>query len=251
MLVTLNPENSSFLLVEDRVQQIYHRKPLSQELGVSFKGRSKILTINYRNTEQIINFAWHFYKYFCSNSTPKQDEEIIEVIPPQSTRRRGPVPIIRKFASFKEEAFKIAEEIKKLHENDGIDYSDIAVLYRIKKLGIDYVTLLTKAMDNEKIPYYWLSENTGSKRQFQKNDSTIKLSTIESSKGLEFKVVFICSINNCPLFLEKEIEREVSLMYIGMTRASEKLYLTYSGESLFTKYLEEKMITGEMQTNDD
>lgn len=62
---TLNPETHSFLLVEDRAQQIYHRKSLSQELGISFQGRSRILTINYRNTEQIIKFAWDFYQHFA------------------------------------------------------------------------------------------------------------------------------------------------------------------------------------------
>lgn len=242
---TLNPETSSFLLVEDRAQQIYHRKALSKELGVNFRGRSKILTINYRNTEQVIKFAWDFYKHFCSDSKSFNDEDVMEIISPQSTRRQGPEPIIRKFSSFDEEAAKIAKEIKRLNEKENISLSDIGLLYRIKKLGTDYITILRKALEKERIPYYWLSENNVSKRKFQKKDSSVKLSTIESSKGLEFKVVFICNVNNFPLFFEKEIEREVSLLYIGMTRAAERLYLTYSGDSLFTKYLEDKQTNGD------
>ncbi|WP_042411939.1 hypothetical protein, partial [Saccharococcus caldoxylosilyticus] len=43
---------------------------------------------------------------------------------------------------------------------------------------------------------------------------------------------------NMPFALEEDKEREVSLLYIGMTRAKEYLYLSYSGESEFTKYFE-------------
>ncbi|MNJ05686.1 hypothetical protein D3C73_1671730 [compost metagenome] len=34
-------------------------------------------------------------------------------------------------------------------------------------------------------------------------------------------------------------EREVSLFYIGMTRALEWLFLSYSGDSKYTRYLDE------------
>ena len=39
--------------------------------------------------------------------------------------------------------------------------------------------------------------------------------------------------------LEEDREREVSLLYIGMTRAKEYLCLSYSGESEFTRYFEQ------------
>lgn len=100
--------------------------------------------------------------------------------------------------------------------------------------------ILINAFKEKKVPYYWLSENAASKRSFHRNEPTVKLSTVESAKGLEFKVVFICNIDNFPLFLEKEVQREVSLMYIAMTRAIDKLYLSFAGESLFSKYLLER-----------
>lgn len=238
---TLNPETRSFLLVEDRAQQIYYRKALSQELGISFKGRSKVLTINYRNTEQIIKFAWDFYGQFSSETKTSHKDDIIEIILPRSTRRRGPEPVIKQFPNFHLEARSIAREIKRLHVKEEIAYSDIGILYRIKKLKLDYIQILKNALEKENIPTYWLSESNISKRNFQKRESTVKLSTVESAKGLEFKVVFICNLDNFPLFLEKEIQREVSLMYIGMTRATDRLYLTFSGKSTFTEYLLETL----------
>jgi superfamily I DNA/RNA helicase len=89
------------------------------------------------------------------------------------------------------------------------------------------------------LPFYWVTENGLTKRNFDRNEDTIKISTIDSAKGLDFRVVFIVSIENMPFPLEEVEEREVSLFYIGMTRALEWLYLTYSGTSKFTKYLDE------------
>ncbi|WP_244874586.1 hypothetical protein [Caldibacillus debilis] len=59
----LNPGNQSLLLVEDRAQTFYKRKrTYLQDIGLDFRGRSKILTINYRNTTQIIKFSLDFYQ---------------------------------------------------------------------------------------------------------------------------------------------------------------------------------------------
>ncbi|MFB3164537.1 3'-5' exonuclease [Neobacillus sp. 179-J 1A1 HS] len=66
----------------------------------------------------------------------------------------------------------------------------------------------------------------------------LKISTIDSSKGLYFRVVFIINVDSMPFPLEENKERGVSLLYIGMTRAKEYLCLSYSGESEFTHYLD-------------
>src|SRR5699024_3485105 len=78
----LNPETKSLLLVEDRAQSIYKRKrSYVQDTGLDFTGRSKILNINYRNTAQIVKFAWDFYQNQSSlkNKIVKKgtEEEII------------------------------------------------------------------------------------------------------------------------------------------------------------------------------
>lgn len=94
-------------------------------------------------------------------------------------------------------------------------------------------------MEKEQIPYYWLAEDETTKRKFSRDEETVKISTIESSKGLDFQAVFIVNVDNMPFALEEDREREVSLLYIGMTRAKEYLCLSYSGESEFTRYFEQ------------
>jgi superfamily I DNA/RNA helicase len=80
------------------------------------------------------------------------------------------------------------------------------------------------------LPFYWVIENDVSIRSFEKEDGKIKISTIDSSKGLDFQAVFIVNVDSMPFPLEEDKEREVSLLYIGMTRAKEYLCLSYSGE---------------------
>ncbi len=98
---------------------------------------------------------------------------------------------------------------------------------------------------------------------YKGEEDTVTVMTLHSAKGLEFPVVFITgfeegifphsrSLNN-----EEELEEERRLCYVGMTRAKERLYLTYAwrrnlnGNTLFNsvsrflteipKHLQEKM----------
>ena len=63
----------------------------------------------------------------------------------------------------------------------------------------------------------------------------IKLMTIHNSKGLEFSVVFLTGVEDDifpgskkVLFNPEELEEERRLCYVAITRAEEKLYLTYA-----------------------
>lgn len=85
------------------------------------------------------------------------------------------------------------------------------------KLTLDNIALMT-SVDNKD------SENT------------VKLATIHQVKGLEFKVVFVVSLENdiFPNFRstieERKMEEERRLFYVAITRAKERLYLTHAKE---------------------
>ncbi len=70
--------------------------------------------------------------------------------------------------------------------------------------------------------------------QASEGSEAIQLMTIHSSKGLEFDVVFISGLEEglCPheqsLFESKGLEEERRLMYVAVTRARSKLYLSYA-----------------------
>lgn len=67
------------------------------------------------------------------------------------------------------------------------------------------------------------------------NDAVI-LMTLHAAKGLEFPVVFITGLEETilphsrALYDPSEMEEERRLMYVGMTRAKQELYLTYATE---------------------
>ncbi|MCB0282910.1 MAG: UvrD-helicase domain-containing protein [Calditrichae bacterium] len=66
------------------------------------------------------------------------------------------------------------------------------------------------------------------------DSNAITLMTLHAAKGLEFPVVFISGLEMGLLPLQRnsanlnELEEERRLLYVGMTRAEEKLYLSYA-----------------------
>ncbi len=62
-----------------------------------------------------------------------------------------------------------------------------------------------------------------------KSQKSIRLSTLHSAKGLEFKVVFLMGATqgNLP-HIHGKVEEERRLMYVGITRAKEQLYITHA-----------------------
>lgn len=75
------------------------------------------------------------------------------------------------------------------------------------------------------------------------NDNNLKkgisLMTMHQSKGLEFKIVFITGMeegifpHSRSLMDKSELEEERRLAYVGVTRAQEKLFLTFAEKRLF------------------
>jgi len=75
-------------------------------------------------------------------------------------------------------------------------------------------------------------------KRYGKKDA-VTLMTLHASKGLEFPVVFIVGMeeglfpHSRSLLDRNELEEERRLCYVGITRAKEKLFLTYARKRLF------------------
>ena len=69
---------------------------------------------------------------------------------------------------------------------------------------------------------------------YEKNSNKLTLMTLHSAKGLEFPVVFIVGLEDGVLPHERslnnqeDLEEERRLLYVGMTRAKEKLFLSFA-----------------------
>ena len=72
-------------------------------------------------------------------------------------------------------------------------------------------------------------------RQKNANPNSVELATFHSAKGLEFANVYIMEVNESWVpyrnsVLERDIEEERRLLYVGLTRAKEKLWISYVKE---------------------
>ena len=101
-----------------------------------------------------------------------------------------------------------------------------AKLYEENHVGNSAITLETYLQD---MALY-------TNMDYKKEADTVKIMTIHQSKGLEFDNVFICNLSDGVLpnsraireGLERGLEEERRIMYVAMTRAKNKLFLTDS-----------------------
>ncbi|GHT92332.1 DNA helicase [Betaproteobacteria bacterium] len=237
MLPGSGPESDALLLLYDDAQSIYKKKSglgfTLSSVGIRASGRTRILRINYRNTREILDFAYGFAHHYL---TPHQsDDDHIPVLEPESVGNHGVAPVVRKFGSFEEELDFILVCIRKWHA-DGVRLASIAVLCPHKYQGEKISQLLKKA----NIPHQWLASR-GQKLAFDSKADALALTTIHSSKGLEFERVIIVGIGQMK---DDDAQRQQSarLLYVGMTRAQKYLLITSSGENEFSKRIEEESV---------
>jgi len=227
LLRTLAPDvPNSLMLVGDNGQRIYTARASLKACGIDVVGRSHILKLNYRTTEQIRRRA--------DRLLPK---ELIDIDGETEHRAtisllRGPEPEVLDFASPKQEIDAIASRLEH-YLSSGFQPRDIALFARTKSLLEERVQA---ALDACGYPAALLS-----------NDATppedqVAMGTMHSAKGLEFKIVIVMACEDGVIPLAKALadtpdeaekklalEQERNLLYVAATRAREQLLISYVG----------------------
>jgi superfamily I DNA/RNA helicase len=233
----LDPESNSLLLLYDDTQSIYKRSAslgfTLKDVGIEAQGRSTILRLNYRNTEEILKFAFDFIDDYVQPS--EEGEGKIPIIEPNTAGRKGSLPAIKSFESFEDEVRYIASVFGKLHAERGMPWSEMCVLYCHTWMG----KAVTEALSRLDIPFTWLKDSR-SKRQFSDAEDSVKVITMHSSKGLEFRTVATCGVGSLGIE-EERVEKEAKLLYVAMTRATENLLVTSSKASPFAVKLQDML----------
>ncbi|KZL88607.1 DEAD/DEAH box helicase [Clostridium magnum] len=219
-----NPEHSHLMLTSDGAQNLYSRKYTLKSVGIKAAGRTIIMRENYRNTKEILSFAHTFLSdgLLKDNINEEDNNYIVE---PDNSLREGRQPDLMYCQDFHEEINKIAMNIIRLKES-GIDYGDMCVAYvHSSYKNTNYLNIIEEIFKNRGIPYFVISKSGNTKARFKLDSGTVNISTIHSIKGLDFKHVFICGINDR---LSESMEEAKKLLYVGMTRARDGLMVTYS-----------------------
>ncbi len=224
----IDPESNSLLLLYDDAQSIYRKKQglgfSLSSVGIQAKGRTTILRLNYRNTREILRYAYDFARRYLD---PKQaDEDHVPVVEPEAAGSSGPEPLFRQCASREEEMRFVLYCIHKWREA-GVALGDMAILYPGQGYGRELSRLLREA----DLPFQWLAARQY-KAAYDPNAGQITLITLHSSKGLEFDHVILVG-TQCLGVEEERQQADARLLYVGMTRARRGLVLTCAGEQGF------------------
>lgn len=121
----------------------------------------------------------------------------------------------------------LQDKLEKIITKLEIDLNgDEEILKKLRQLGKKY-----EAAEKKFLEYLSLGKGQDI---FESRAEKVTVMTLHASKGLEFKCVFIAGCENglipYSLFKNQETDKEEEqrLLYVGMTRAQEYLYITYA-----------------------
>ncbi len=183
----VDPATDSFLLLYDDAQSIYRKKNglgfTLSSVGVKAAGRTTILRLNYRNSREILKFAYDFAKGSLDPSNA--DEDHIPLIEPESAGISGTRPAFKMLAHFNDEC-SYAFRCVKTWLAKGVPPNEIAVICFQKWQG----EAVSAQLANHRIAHHWTGI-PGGKKSYDPAAEKITIITAQSSKGLEFQSVVI------------------------------------------------------------
>ena len=222
-----NKKIKNIFLAGDRLQSIYNPKDVIwQSIGLNIRGggRSKFLKTSYRSAKEHMNLALKFLKedkklkaevekFYTDDS---DNEELKSVHSGNLSFISGNYQII-------------GDEIERLKQL-GYENHDFLILCPTKRIC---KVVRDKAPQSIKYQMEMVSDLNESDIE-----DNIIITTYHSSKGLEASVVFMVEVDKVYVGESESEQLKRKLIYVGMTRASERLYI-YSKVNDNGKYLTE------------
>jgi superfamily I DNA/RNA helicase len=234
-----------FMVAGDAGQRIYPGGFSLRALGVDVRGRSHILRINYRTTEQIRRAADRLL-----GDAADDLEGGTETRSGTRSLLRGPDPVLQPCASWDEELTAVAQRIRRWLE-EGLEPREIAVFCRTNSRADEVL----RALRERDVPALQLTRETSLQ------GPGVRAGSMHRAKGLEFKAVAVagCSASMLPhpktvegatdpQDREEAIEQERRLLYVAMTRARDELFITWSGAP--SPFLEPLLATATARAGD-
>jgi len=196
----IRPQTGFIFLADDPSQSIF-RVFSWREKSIPVVGRTRWLRIPYRNTYEIYRAAYAIIADHAEiqKSLSEEGEVIVPEIS-QETMRHGAPPLIRKCRNVSEELLSIKNTVNILR-SEGLPEKHIAVLARYQS----QINPLRTALQGTNITVHMM----------------------HSFKGLEVEAVIIPHIH-CTFQHSEDEAGERRLLYMAMSRARSRLYMTCS-----------------------
>jgi hypothetical protein len=243
-------EEGDLVIVGDGNQGLYRRNKIRwSEIGITARGRTISakfdLDKNYRNTRQILEIA----SSFASPDTVEDEDGIRSLqVDPAQCPRTGMRPVLVRSKDKAEECKQIIEIVQNLlqglwfgHQIPALRPKDIAIFYaRLTRKDEEIFRSFVTQLNQNVAPTTWLTEKGNYKARLQIADETVKIQTIHSAKGLQYRAVIMLWTNDLPAtFADSDEQVERQLFYVALTRPEDYLVLSYSGKSIFITEIEQ------------
>ena len=229
-------ENDIFI-VGDAHQRIYKNRAALSKCGINIRGRSSVLRINYRTTEEIRKTAFALLNGISFDDL----DDSFDTGDRCQSLTHGSVPELIATANANEEFDEILAKVKGLIDG-GVAAKNICIVARTHKLLDDYIAHFTSSG----IRCYEIKGNKADDRGLD----GIRVATMHRVKGLEFQYVFVVAANNRIIPLASAIDHtdavseqetmtaEKCLLYVALTRAQKGAYI--SGYGKMSEFLQGK-----------
>ena len=210
-------QNGSVTFFGDVAQQIYGNKMSWRHAGLQIRGRGVWkFEQNYRNTAQIARLALAVAAMPCF---PKD----ADIVAPKSPTAHGPLPALSRFSTEKEEMQFVARLASAQSRT-----RSVAVLFRNRLQEHEFSKIISAPATRLHRELSIWPQSPG-----------LFHGTYHSAKGVEFDTVILPRLSQSRLpdptttaaFGSDVAEaKDVSLIYVAVTRAKASLILTYTGE---------------------
>ncbi|MEU3195774.1 UvrD-helicase domain-containing protein [Streptomyces sp. NPDC006996] len=219
----------------DPHQRIYDSKVSLKSLGIKVTGRSVKLRKNYRSTQQILR--WSTALLIGRPVDRLEDEARHETLLGYRSALHGDGPAVRAAASEEAELDALVDQVRDWI-NAGVGAGEIGVSARFNKTCAKAVARLKDA----DIPAVSLRNASGDSSTGEV--TAVRVGTMHSFKGLEFRCVAVIGVDDEALPFQKavtpaevdskqhetDLMSERCLLFVACTRARDSLYVSWSGD---------------------
>ncbi len=224
----------SLMVVGDAGQRIYARPFSLRSCGIDVVGRSHVLRVNYRTSAQIRRFAdkVNVFETDDLDAGTENRKRIRSIL-------NGPDPEVFGSKNQADEELHLVEALRHWIA-EGVKLSEIAVFVRTNARAL----AVRGALNDAGIAAVDLHDDAVRGNE----PDAVTVTTLHRSKGLEYKAVAVVSAGDASIPLKSAVSRdsevndlyrERDLLYVGMTRARDRLLVTWTGEP--SRFLEDAM----------
>lgn len=227
----------------DPHQRIYDSKVSLKSLGIKVAGRATKLRKNYRSTHEIL--SWCTALLVGRPVSQLEDGDRNETLLGYRSALHGNGPDVHAAASEDAELDALVEQVRTWTEA-GVAAGEIGVSTRFNKTCAKAVSRLKDAG----IPAALLKSDASDET------TAVRVGTMHSFKGLEFRCVAVIGVNDGALPFAKSITpvdvdrvqhetdmmSERCLLFVACTRARDRLYVSWTGQP--SSFLTEAGVSG-------